>query len=85
MEIDFNEESCVSLIEGLEELQKQTKGKLELKELVEFAQKRLIFCRTKLKMIENSNFFNLIMNDISYYKQKSLEKNEKIDKKLNLN
>jgi len=70
----FDEDNIMPLMEVLVELKNQSGDKVKIDDYLAMLQERLIFCKTKVKAIENNQMFNMILNDLQYYKEKELER-----------
>ena len=70
----MNEDNIVPLKDALIELKKLSNDKVKIDDYLKLLDERLIFCKTKEKAIRNNQFFNMIINDLQYYKEKELEK-----------
>ena len=69
----MNEVQCEALIDALKYL-KESYQSFQIDEYVELLKKRIIYCKTTLKAIENAKFFNVVLNDLEFYKQKEKAK-----------
>jgi hypothetical protein len=73
MNDEVNEEQAKELISALKAAQEKI-PEMDIEKGVEILQKRITYINTKLKAIENSKFWNVIVNDIQYYREKERAK-----------
>jgi replicative superfamily II helicase len=64
-----SEAEAKTLIEAI----KAAKSKIpaiEAESHIEALEQRVVYCNTKLKAIENAKFWNIVSNDMQYYREK---------------
>lgn len=76
MEDKYTEESATELLSALKELKSKFPN-IKCDDYIEFLKNKIVYCQTKLKNIENAKFYNIVLNDLEYYRQKQLLKMNK--------
>ncbi|KAL4433386.1 hypothetical protein ABPG74_017490 [Tetrahymena malaccensis] len=72
----LNEQNTKVLIDAIQALEPKYPD-LKLNSTLKFLNTHLTFCQTKLKAIENSKFYKIVLNDFEYYKIKESQRLEK--------
>ncbi len=66
---DTTEEECKTLIQSLKNLKEKVPEVLADKTINDL-EERIVYINTKQKTIENSKFWNIVKNDIEYFREK---------------
>lgn len=69
-------ENAEKIMESLRKA-KKTIPKLNLDTIIETLKARIVFVNTTLKQVENNKFWNIVKNDIEYYREKERLRMEK--------
>lgn len=71
MELRLTERSTEKLLEAVKKLKAAFKS-IQCDECISFLENHLIYCKTKLKALQDSTFINVIRNDLEFYRQKEI-------------
>lgn len=64
-----DENQCKALLEALTDAKAKI-PEIDIEETVDLINKRIAYINTKLKALENSKFWNIVLNDLQYYREK---------------
>lgn len=64
-----SEAEAKELISAIKAAKEKIPG-IEADQHIETLEKRIVYCNTKLKALENSKFWNVVLNDMNYYREK---------------
>jgi len=73
----LDEETMPPLAEALKQLHQLTGDKINIDVYLKNFQERTTFLKTKRRAIQNNQLFNIILNDLKYYKEKELDRQER--------
>lgn len=74
MKDSMKEADIPNVIESLKELNGKSEDKIKIDDYVRELEERLVFLKTKARAIENNQLFNIILNDLKYYKEKETDR-----------
>ena len=73
-EDELNEMTIPPLAESLKQLNELAGDKIPVEPYLKFFEERTTFLKTKIRATENNKLFNIILNDLKYFKEKEMDR-----------